>query len=200
MAAHQAPPSLGFSRQEYWSGLPFSSPMHQSEKSKWSRSVVSDSVRPHRWQPTRLPRPWDSPWQGIKPAPPAIEAQTLNHWTTREVLNSLFKVVKKEAVDLLSNKKSGTIFFYYSPIILSMFIPFVFPSHQTSHGTEGIANGQRPRILHGRIWDSYSSQARKISEELGDQMSVVCVSNIHFLLYWQKTNFYFEFNERWWFI
>ena len=24
-------------------------------------SVVSDSVQPHRWQPTRLPRPWDSP-------------------------------------------------------------------------------------------------------------------------------------------
>ena len=24
--AHQTPPSMGFSRQEYWSGLPFSSP------------------------------------------------------------------------------------------------------------------------------------------------------------------------------
>ena len=24
-------------------------------------SVVSNSVRPHRWQPTRLPCPWDSP-------------------------------------------------------------------------------------------------------------------------------------------
>ena len=24
-------------------------------------SVVSDSMQPHRWQPTRLPRPWDSP-------------------------------------------------------------------------------------------------------------------------------------------
>ena len=24
-------------------------------------SVMSDSVRPHRWQPTRLPCPWDSP-------------------------------------------------------------------------------------------------------------------------------------------
>ena len=24
-------------------------------------SVVSESVRPHRWQPTRLPNPWDSP-------------------------------------------------------------------------------------------------------------------------------------------
>ena len=32
MAAHQAPPSLGFSRQEHWSGLPFLSPIHQSEK------------------------------------------------------------------------------------------------------------------------------------------------------------------------
>ena len=43
MAAHQAPPSLGFSRQEHWSGLPFPSPMHESEKWKWSYSVMSDS-------------------------------------------------------------------------------------------------------------------------------------------------------------
>jgi len=42
-AAHQAPPSLGFSRQEHWSGLPFPSPMHESKKWKWSRSVMSDS-------------------------------------------------------------------------------------------------------------------------------------------------------------
>ena len=25
-AAHQVPPSMGFSRQEYWSGVPFPSP------------------------------------------------------------------------------------------------------------------------------------------------------------------------------
>ena len=30
--SHQAPPSLGFSRQEHWSGLPFPSPMHEREK------------------------------------------------------------------------------------------------------------------------------------------------------------------------
>ena len=30
-AAHQAPLSLGFSRQEHWSGLPFPSPTHESE-------------------------------------------------------------------------------------------------------------------------------------------------------------------------
>ena len=29
MAAHQAPPSLGFLRQEHWSGLPFPSPSMQ---------------------------------------------------------------------------------------------------------------------------------------------------------------------------
>ena len=46
MAAHQASPSLGFSRQEHWSGLPFPSPMHESEKWKWSHSVVSDSIDP----------------------------------------------------------------------------------------------------------------------------------------------------------
>ena len=60
-AAHQAPPSLGFSRQEHWSELPFPSPMHESEKWKWSRSVVSDSSRPHGLQPTRLLRPWGFP-------------------------------------------------------------------------------------------------------------------------------------------
>ena len=32
MAAHQAPPSLGFCRQEHWNGLPFPSPMCESEK------------------------------------------------------------------------------------------------------------------------------------------------------------------------
>ena len=60
-AAHQAPPSLGFSRQEHWSGLPFPSPMHESETWKWSHSVVSDPKRPHGLQPTRLFRPWDFP-------------------------------------------------------------------------------------------------------------------------------------------
>ena len=56
-----ATPSLGFSRQEHWSGLPFPSPMHKSEKWKWSRSIMSDSSRPHGLQPTRLLRPWDFP-------------------------------------------------------------------------------------------------------------------------------------------
>ena len=35
--------------------------MHESEKWKWSRSVVSDASQPHGLQPTRLLRPWDFP-------------------------------------------------------------------------------------------------------------------------------------------
>ena len=60
-AAHQAPPSLGFSRQEHWSGLPFPSPMNASKKWKWRRSVISDPQRSHGLQPSRLLHPWDFP-------------------------------------------------------------------------------------------------------------------------------------------
>ena len=45
-AAHQAPRSPGFSRQEHWSRLPFPSSMHEREKWKWSRSVASASESP----------------------------------------------------------------------------------------------------------------------------------------------------------
>ena len=60
MAAHQAPLFLGFSRQEHWSGLPFTSPMHESEK--WKVKVKSLSrVR-------LLATPWTAAYQ----APPSM--------------------------------------------------------------------------------------------------------------------------------
>ena len=43
MAAYQAPPSLGFSRQEHWSGLPFPSPMRESEVAQ-SCPTLSDPM------------------------------------------------------------------------------------------------------------------------------------------------------------
>ena len=109
MATHQAPLSLGFSRQEHWSGLPFPSPVHESEKWKWSCSVVSDSSQPHGLQPTRLLHPWDFPgkstgvgchcllhtdplqlqnlsfWTREQTHVPCIGSQIRNHWATREV-------------------------------------------------------------------------------------------------------------------
>ena len=85
--AHQTPLSMGFSRQEYWSypgylpdpGIKPASPVSTAlqvdslllshQGNPWMchccccsvTSVVSDSVRPHRRQHTRLPCPWDSP-------------------------------------------------------------------------------------------------------------------------------------------
>ena len=61
-ATHQAPLSLGFSRQEHWSGLPFPSPMHESEKWKWSCSVVATP-----WtEAYQAPCPWDFPGKSTR--------------------------------------------------------------------------------------------------------------------------------------
>ena len=46
-AAHQAPPSLGFSRQEHWSGVPFPFPMHESEVAQ-----SCPAQQPHGLKPT----------------------------------------------------------------------------------------------------------------------------------------------------
>ena len=40
MAAHQAPPSMGFSRQEYWSGVPLPSPMTNLDSILKSRDIT----------------------------------------------------------------------------------------------------------------------------------------------------------------
>ena len=66
MAAYQAPPSLGFSRQEQWSGLPFPSPMQESEKWKWSRWVGSDSA---------------TPWTAAYQAPPSMGFSRQEYWS-----------------------------------------------------------------------------------------------------------------------
>ena len=50
-AAHQAPLSLGFSRQEHWSGLPFPSPMHESEKWKEVAQSCPTLSDPMDWGP-----------------------------------------------------------------------------------------------------------------------------------------------------
>ena len=72
---------MAFPKQEYWSGLPFPSPgclpnpgiqprspalagrfFTSQAPAAAAKSLQScPTLRPHRWQPTRLPRPWDSP-------------------------------------------------------------------------------------------------------------------------------------------
>ena len=87
--AYRPPLCMGFPRQEYWSELSFPSPEDLPDPGTkapspalggrffttelpgisinqlccccWVTSVVSDSARTHRWEPTRLPHPWESP-------------------------------------------------------------------------------------------------------------------------------------------
>ena len=41
-AAHQAPPSMGFSRQEYWSGVPLPSPVHLAALQYFAIAAVTN--------------------------------------------------------------------------------------------------------------------------------------------------------------
>ena len=63
-AAHQAPPSLGFSRQEQWSELPFPSPM-QERKSE--SEVVSQLLA--------------TPWTAAYQAPPSMGFSRQEYWS-----------------------------------------------------------------------------------------------------------------------
>ena len=47
--AHQAPPSMGFSRQEYWSGLPLPSPNRQSEKALLQKVELNQRSEINWW-------------------------------------------------------------------------------------------------------------------------------------------------------
>ena len=38
-AVHQAPPSMGFSRQKYWSGVPLPSPVNDCREEKMNTSL-----------------------------------------------------------------------------------------------------------------------------------------------------------------
>ena len=61
-AAHQAPPFLGFSRQEHWSGLPFPSPVHESEVTQSCPTLAT-------------------PWTAAHQAPPPMGFSRQKYWS-----------------------------------------------------------------------------------------------------------------------
>ena len=81
MAAHEAPQSLGFSRQEHWSGLPFPSPMHESEKWRWSCWVLA------------------TPWTAAHQVPPSMGLSRQECWSwvplpsPERAVNTLLKTI-----------------------------------------------------------------------------------------------------------
>ena len=116
MPAHQAPLSLGFSRQEHWSGLPFPSPMHESEKWKGSRSVMSDSSRPHGLQPTRLLHPWDFPGKstgvGCHCLLPSQFLTDATEATVQRLQNKIVRACEALSLNLFGQKRTSSVTLY----------------------------------------------------------------------------------------
>ena len=113
MVAYQAPPTMGFSRQEYWSGVPFPSPgdlpnpgikagspaLQTRRFTVWATRealFVTPWTIAHQASPSmefsrheywsRLPfhSPGDLPYPGIEPRSPNIAGRRFTIWATRE--------------------------------------------------------------------------------------------------------------------
>ena len=94
MAAHQAPPSLGFSRQEHWSGLPFPSPVRKYEVSEASELKSLSRVRL-----------FVTPWTVAYQAPPSVEFSRQEYWSRLLFPSPKEAVVHIHNGILLSHKK-----------------------------------------------------------------------------------------------
>ena len=78
--AHQAPLSMGFSRQKYWSGVPVAKlcptlcdPMDVAHQAPLSMGFPSQEY----WSGLTFPSPGDLPYPGIKPASPGLQVDSL---------------------------------------------------------------------------------------------------------------------------
>ena len=90
MAAHQAPPSLGFSRQEHWSGLPF------------TQVAAATAAKSLQSCPT-LCDPIDGSPPGF-PVPGILQARTLE-WVAISFSNSLRLLLDKSESLILNSKE-----------------------------------------------------------------------------------------------
>ena len=114
--AHQAPLSMGFSRQEYWSGLPLPSPGDR-------------------------PQPGIEPTSLMSPALAGTFFSTSTTWETPFYLTYLFKgliskhshILRCRELGLLHMSLWGTEFNSWRPILLSI-VGFQYKSKTLKHG------------------------------------------------------------------
>ena len=95
--ARQVPLSMGFSRQEYWSGLPYPPPgdlpnpgiepmsftspalagRFFTTSATWEAPICIILIRQEDWSGLPFPSPGDLPGPGIEPRSPALQADAL---------------------------------------------------------------------------------------------------------------------------
>ena len=112
--AHQAPLSMGFSRQEYWSGLPFPSPGDLHNPGIKSTSPASPALtgRFFTTEPPGKPKAYES---------------SLNHWTTRE-FPRLNVVVFFNGLSICIYKRLTLLFFFIGTDLFIFLLFFSFIS------------------------------------------------------------------------
>ena len=116
---HQAPLSMGFSRQEYWSGLPLPSPWqevlirntklvshHQSEEFWKGQKETSCVWPPPRILLTAIHLGW------VMHAPPG---QTLSEWLAKDNLEINPIKIKPETSSHVAERFSWVLLPYHSP-------------------------------------------------------------------------------------
>ena len=89
--AHQAPPSMEFSRQEYWSGVPFPSAgdlpnpgIEPGSPTLWADTLLSEPPgNPKKWERKSLSRVWlfATPWTVAHQAPQSMEFSRQEYWS-----------------------------------------------------------------------------------------------------------------------
>ena len=127
--AHQAPPSLGFSRQEHWNGLPFPSPMYESEKWKWSCSVSVQLFM--------------TPWTAAYQAPPSMGFSRQEYWSGVPLCSPNtrgFNLTQNFSGWSLSSQST-----LFSPPAPWTFSPFLKSTCRTSH-PRVFKNGNFPSV------------------------------------------------------
>ena len=114
-------PSQGFFRQEHWSGLPFPSPVHESEKWKWSHTVVSESSRPcgpHGPPPQSMGFPRQEYWNGLP-----LPSRELTHIYPIKSLTGYYKnqFATRKYFCLQMPKQNNSLLFEYHLQMESLF-------------------------------------------------------------------------------
>ena len=109
--------------------LPFPSPMQESAKWKWSCSVVSDCVRPHGPQPTRLLHPWDFPGKSTGVGCHSLLQHRMLGYLQCDFFLSLFSPDCLSCSQMLSN------FLFYFIHILKLFLPRVLEKAMAPHSS-----------------------------------------------------------------
>ena len=98
MAAHQAPPSLGFSRQEHWSGLPFPSPMYkvksESEVAQSCLTLATPWTAAHQ-APLSMGLSREKYWSGVPLPSPDVQAGFRKDRGIRDQIANIHWLIEK---------------------------------------------------------------------------------------------------------